>query len=479
MSDARRWLKPAAAGVIAITFVRVVLLAVNGTDLFVDEAQYWLWSQEMALGYYSKPPLIGWVIGLFTVFSDATFWVRLPAPLFHGATAMILGAIADRLFGARAAVVTALAYVTLPMVALASLLISTDTIMFPFLAGALAMYLRVLDTQDRKAAALTGLLLGLAFLGKYAAIYYPICAVLAAVVFHEARPTRRNVGIIMGVFVLVISPNLLWNLLNGFSTVSHTLDNADWVRDPGSRASLNFSGLFEFFALQFIVFGPVLFAALLIIAARARKRSPVVQFLLIFALPILAIVCVQALLSRAYANWAAATYIAGLLVAVPWLLRRHRAWLVASFAINGFFCVLLPVASVIPTSFTWNGEQLLSRYLGRAEMSETIIDIAGDLGVDAIVASNRDILADLFYTGRDAGIRMFAVPPEGRAPHHYALKYPYRADGGDVLLVLPRGSEPPCPAEAMDLAEMAPADGAYRNHPQELYLLPGLCIAMP
>jgi len=115
VSDARRWLKPAAAGVIAITFVRVVLLAVNGTDLFVDEAQYWLWSQEMALGYYSKPPLIGWVIGLFTVFSDATFWVRLPAPLFHGATAMILGAIADRLFGARAAVVTALAYVTLPM----------------------------------------------------------------------------------------------------------------------------------------------------------------------------------------------------------------------------------------------------------------------------------------------------------------------------------------------------------------------------
>lgn len=479
MSDRRDWLVPAAAGVLAITALRVVLLAFNRTDLFVDEAQYWLWGQELAFGYYSKPPLIGWVIGLFTAFSEGTFWVRLPAPLFHGATALVIGAIADRLYGRRAAVVAALAYVTLPMVALASLLISTDTIMFPFLAGALAMYLRVLDRQDRTDAALTGLLLGLAFLGKYAAIYYPLCAVLAGLVFREARPTRRNAALILGVFVLTISPNLVWNVLNGFSTLSHTLDNADWVRDPGHRAGLHPGALLEFVASQLAVFGPVLFVALAIVAARWKRRSPVVQFLLLFALPILGLVCVQALLSRAYANWAAAAYIAGLLVVVPWLLGRHRAWLIASFAINGALCVILPAASLAPEALTWNGKSLLSRYFGRAEMSETILDIASDLRISAIVASDRDVLADLFYTGRDRGIPLYALPTPGRAPHHYALKYPYRADGADVLLVLPAGLEPPCPAEIMELAEMAPEDGAFRDRPQALYLVPGLCIAKP
>ena len=146
MANTDRWLRPALIGVLAITLARVILLAFNQTDLFVDEAQYWLWGRELAFGYYSKPPMIGWVIRAFTELgSDAPFWVRLPAPLFHAVTAMILGSIAAWLFGNRVALLVAFGYITLPMVAVGSLLVSTDTIMFPFLAAALACYLRLLD----------------------------------------------------------------------------------------------------------------------------------------------------------------------------------------------------------------------------------------------------------------------------------------------------------------------------------------------
>ena len=90
------WLWRAAAIVLALTALRVALLAVTPLDLFVDEAQYWLWGQELAFGYYSKPPMIGWVIRAVTELagSDAPFWVRLPGPLFHAATALILAGIA-------------------------------------------------------------------------------------------------------------------------------------------------------------------------------------------------------------------------------------------------------------------------------------------------------------------------------------------------------------------------------------------------
>lgn len=479
VSDTRAWLRPALAGVLAITAARVVLLAFNRTDLFVDEAQYWLWGQELAFGYYSKPPLIGWVIALFTAFSEATFWVRLPAPLLHAATALILGAIADRLFGARAAVAVALGYVTLPMVALASLLISTDTVMFPFLAGALALYLRLLDRHEGWVAAACGLLLGLAFLGKYAAIYYLLCALLAGAVFPEARPRLRHGALLLAVFAAAISPNVIWNLMNGLTTVAHTLDNADWVRDPGARAGLHPVALLEFLAGQFAVIGPVLFGTLLIVTATARRQSAAVQFLLLFAVPIVVLVCIQALLSRAYANWAAAAYLAGTVIAVPWLMGRHRRWLVVSFAVNGLFSVALPLASVFPEALRLRGEPLLERYIGRAEMSETILDIARDLRVPAIVASHRDVLADLFHTGRDSGIAFYALPTAGRAPHHYARSYPFAGGDGDVLLVLPADETPPCPEEVMELAEMAPDSGAYRTRPQMLYLVPGLCLVPP
>ncbi|KGB83255.1 hypothetical protein JT55_02785 [Rhodovulum sp. NI22] len=474
------WLWRAAAIVLALTALRVALLAVTPLDLFVDEAQYWLWGQELAFGYYSKPPMIGWVIRAVTELagSDAPFWVRLPGPLFHAATALILAGIAARPFGARAAVLVAAGYATLPMVALASILISTDTVMFPFLALALAGYVRLLNKGGTaRAALLTGLALGLAFLSKYAAIYYLICAALAAAILPGARPRPRDALIVLAAFAVTIAPNIGWNILNGFSTVEHTLDNADWVRDPASRAGLNVSGFLSFFASQFAVFGPVLFGGLLWMTLRARGAGPERQVLLIFSLPILAIVCVQALLSGAYANWAAAAYLAGTVTVLPWL---SRPWLILSFAINGALSLALPLAGALALHPALDGNPALARYLGRAAMSTQIITAARQAGLSTVVAQNRDILADLFYTGRDSGLRFYAPPATGRAPHHYALKYPVPADAaGPVLFVSDIPAGPGCAPDAAPLGTIAPDSGAYRGKVKYLFAVPATCWATP
>ena len=54
------------AGIALVTLWRVALLPFDSADLFVDDAQYWLWGQDLAWGYYSKPPLIGWILRLST-----------------------------------------------------------------------------------------------------------------------------------------------------------------------------------------------------------------------------------------------------------------------------------------------------------------------------------------------------------------------------------------------------------------------------
>ena len=470
----KSWVGPALIGVGLITLARIVLLAFNKTDLFVDEAQYWLWGQDLAFGYYSKPPLIGWVIRAFTeIGTNAPFWVRLPGPLFHGATALILGAIAAQLFDRRAAIMVALAYVTLPVVAVGSLLISTDTIMFPFLAAALLGYFRLQERASPSTAIITGAMLGLAFMAKYAAIYYILCAGLA-MVLPSARLNWRSIALILGAFLVVISPNLIWNILNGLTTVQHTLDNADWVRDPSKRAGFNIAGLSEFFFAQFAVFGPILFGALLLLAVKAKTQT--VKTLILFAIPIILIVCVQAFLSRAYANWAAAAYLAATLAVVPWLMGQHRAWLIASFAINGALCLLFPLATTAPTLLARDGQPLLNRYIGRTDMSQSILDIAADANLTTIVASDRDILADLFYTARDQSIDIFALPPHGRAPHHYALRFPYQPHETQILFVMTADQIPPCSA-AFHLTDIRPATGGYLRHPQSLYRMPGTCLS--
>ncbi len=471
------WLVPALVIVAAITAARVVALALMPIDLFVDEAQYWLWGQDLAFGYYSKPPMIGWLIRAVTDLagSDAAFWVRLPGPLLHGATALILGAIAARQFGARAGVLTAAGYVTLPMVALASILISTDTVMFPFLALALAGYLRLLERPGPALALGTGAVLGLAFMSKYAAIYYLLCMPLAAALVPMARPRWRDVALMLSAFLLTISPNLVWNILNGLTTLQHTMDNAEWVRDPAARAGLNLRGLGSFLASQFAVVGPVVFGGLLWLALTVRRRGPRVRTLLLFALPVVAIVCIQALLSKAYANWAAAAYLAGSVAILPML---SRGWLVASFAINGALSLALPLAAIFAESFYLGDRLALARYMGRSEMSRAIIRVARDAGQTTIVARDRDILADLFHTGRDSGLRFFSVPFEGRPPHHYAMNFALPdALEGSVLYVAGGAGAPACAPEARPVATLSPERGAYRGHEQALFVVPGDCWA--
>ncbi|HLJ63691.1 MAG TPA: glycosyltransferase family 39 protein, partial [Stellaceae bacterium] len=101
--DQRRW-QQAVLIVFAITVARLIWLALDRTDLYPDEAQYWWWSLHPAFGYYSKPPMVAWLIAATTALfqSDDEFVVRLAAPLLHFAAALFIYKIGERLYGSRA-----------------------------------------------------------------------------------------------------------------------------------------------------------------------------------------------------------------------------------------------------------------------------------------------------------------------------------------------------------------------------------------
>ena len=483
MPDRRGWFGPALALVAAITAARVVALAFNRTDLFVDEAQYWLWGQELAFGYYSKPPLIGWVIRAATELagSDAAFWVRLPAPLLHATTALILGRIAAGLFGARAGWVAAVTYATLPMVAVGSLMMSTDSVMFPFVAAATGLWLHLLSGQARHPrlrAVAAGAALGLGFLAKYAAVYPLLLAATAAVAVPRWRPRAAEAALALAAFALVIAPNVAWNLANGLTTVEHTMDNAGWLR--GGPERLRPERMTAFLLGQAGVFGPVAFVVLVWLGLR-RLRGPlpgIPGLLLWLSLPVVVLVAMQGLLQRAYANWAAVAYLAGTLAVAGWFAARPR-WLALSLALNGAVCVALPVLAIFVEGPVIRGEPVLHRYLGRAELSRRILDAAAETGATAIVSPHRDILADLFHTGRDAGMPIHALPVSGRPPHYYAQVHAYPGGPGPVLVVGVGRAALPCADRAEEAGQITAGPGHYAGARFPLWIVPGDCWDPP
>jgi 4-amino-4-deoxy-L-arabinose transferase-like glycosyltransferase len=465
-SDTTGWLRPALILVAAVTGLRWILLAFNQTDLFVDEAQYWLWGQEFAFGYYSKPPLIAWLIGAVTwaAGSDAPFWVRMPGAALHGATALILAALAARMYSARVAVWVAASYVTLPMVGLGSLLISTDTVLAPFFAAALYFHRRLIETQAARFALLAGVAIGIGALAKYAVVYFLLGVAVSALLRRDLRMSGRNAAVMLAGFAAVIAPNLIWNLSHQMSTLAHTADNIGWVRQDHLLGGLNPGHLVSFLAAQAAVFGPLLLIGLL-----AGLRKPGAGRLAGFVLPVLVVVSLQALLKDAYANWAATAYFAGTVLAVAAL---PVLWRKISLGVNGALCLLLPVLTLLPTLSIDGKMPLIQRYLGRAAFSEQVIAQAKAAGDVPVVAASRDILADLFYTGRDAGLTFYAVPPKGRALDHYQQRYPVPADlTGQVLLVTE--TPPSCAGQG---APMNTAGGAYLRHAYAGYLISAECL---
>ena len=69
---------------LALTAVRVIGLHTSVVDLFFDEAQYWAWSRDLAFGYFSKPPLLAWIIAASDhLCGSGEACLRLASPLFY------------------------------------------------------------------------------------------------------------------------------------------------------------------------------------------------------------------------------------------------------------------------------------------------------------------------------------------------------------------------------------------------------------
>lgn len=344
------------AAILVITLARLVLLANTQLQLYPDESQYWIWSQTLDWGYFSKPPLIAWAIAASTAFAgDTDFAIRLPSLLFHAMGAGFLLLSAHQLKSGWAGLWAALIYLSMPGVSISAGVISTDALLLPLWAGALYMLLRLRDQKGRWFSAIgLGILLGLAFLAKYAALYFLIAAGLALVIDPPARRALVSLrGLLAAIIVVTIwAPNLLWNAANDFATVQHTAANANW---QGSL--FNFDELLDFLTGQFGVFGLLLFPMLITACVQAwrHRRDPdrqIDRFLTLFILPALLTVLVESFISRAHANWAASAYVAGSLLVVLFLL-RGREWrryiMIASIALGLIASVVMATLSVNPS----------------------------------------------------------------------------------------------------------------------------------
>lgn len=427
-----------------VTVARLALLMASNIGFHGDEAQYWSWSRDLAWGYYTKPPMIAWLIGATTsVCGDAEWCARAGSPLLHAGTSLLCGLIGARLFGAWTGFWAGLLFLTLPAVSFSSAVISTDVPLLFFWALALYALIRVLEERAPAWCVVLGIAIGLGLLAKYAMAYFIIAMVLGCGLFREHRwflisPYMFGVSLPAG---LLIIPNLAWNMENGWATVAHVGQNANL---GGPLFHLDEAA--TFLGEQAGVFGPLLLMILAwrivqLIRGQVDRRE---AWLFCFCLPVLLIVTAQAFLSRANANWAATAYVSATILVAGWTVSNARLWLAkisvglhaaAALALAVFFLDLPGIEPPLKSD-------PLRRMRAWVETAAPIIRAMESDPERILLTDDRKTMASLLYQLRNTPFRPLMWDYDGHPDHHYELTARYRPAPGDRVLLVVKWDNP-------------------------------------
>ena len=444
-----RSLRLTLLSVFGITAARLVWLRVGGLDLYPDEAQYWLWSLTPDWGYYSKPPLIAWVIHLTTsLLGDDEAAIRVTAPLFHFGTALVIFQIARRLYDARVAMWSAIAYATLPGVSLSAMIVSTDVPLLFCWAVALYAFVRAREAGGGRWWLAVGLAGGLGLLSKYAMAYWLLSALLFLVVVRDERRHLPRFLAAAVLALLIYGPNFIWNLNHQFVSYRHTEANANIV-----GLVLHPRAFAEFLGSQFLVFGPILFGALLVVVVLLRRvlADRRAQLLAVFALPTLAMMVAVSWLSRAQPNWSAPTYVSAVVLVVSFLLERGRTVLVAA-------SVALHVAAAVLAAGARDAAHLvglelpgklepLHRLRGWSVLGQSVAALLRAHPGLRLVSDDRETLAALIYYVRPHPFDALKWNPSGQVHDQFDMTANLGTHpGADILFVGPRREPADLPA---------------------------------
>ncbi|QJA05485.1 glycosyltransferase family 39 protein [Thermosulfurimonas marina] len=424
-------------------------------ELSPDEAYYWDWSRHLAFGYYSKPPLVAWLIAASThLLGISEYAVRLPALLCGMGFLVFFYLLVYRLFGRLPARWALFAAALTPIFTVFGLLMTIDPPLLFFWAGALYFGWQAAEENSLRYWFLLGLFCGLGLLTKQTMLAFG--AFYGLWLFFYRRELLRRPGpwITLAVALLLWAPNLHWMATHNWITLRHTEhhfkeEEGTYLLGPG-----------RFLAEQAGVFSPLLFGlfawgAFMLFRRRDWRERPELSYLWVLsAWPYLAVLPLS-FLRKVNANWPMPFFVAGLALAsgiVFSLKGGRKARLLRGIYLAGLLLALLGTALLyqlprFPEKFPRPVAGLLFRFYGWRKMARTVERYRRP--GEPLVANHRYLASELaFYLPDHPQVYQLPAPRPKSQYHLWGI--PQGLCGRKILWALKEGGPPPSP-EAIPL----------------------------
>ncbi len=466
-------------GLLGITAFRLWFLSVFPYDLSPDEAYYWDWSRHLSWGYYSKPPMVAWVIALSnSLLGTSEFSVRLPAAIFATITLIALYALGTKMYDARTGFFSALVFLATIGSAVSSMIMTIDAPLLCFWAVSMVLVWqawRLSRFEEPGGLSLlwwtfAGAVTGLGLLSKQTMMGFSAGIILFILLYPRARRLLADLEpyFFLAVQISLLFPVIDWNQRHNWVTLQHT---AHHFESSSKTMIPNLKTFIELLGTQAGIVTPIIFILLLLVSGCLLWRfirgvlskriiprgfSDREAFLLAVGMIPLVAVFMLSFRQRINANWPAPFYLSlGVLVsawAMGWArcntwINRLRRFYVPGIGLGLSMVVLFYLFPVILGVLGWAGTRLdpTVRLKGWHELGQR----AGDLlqgfpepGKTFVVARRRQTVSELaFYMpGRPEVYRWNGMK------RHVTTQYelwpgPVDKKGWDALIIIEKDKE--------------------------------------
>ena len=353
-------------------------------DLAPDEAHYWDWSRHLDWSYYSKGPLVAYLIRASVLVAgpwsmahtgNLMFAVRLPAVLCGSLLLIALYTLAVQVYGShRLGLGVVGAALSLPVIAAGASLMTIDAPYTCCWAWALVCAYRAVFRGSWWAWPLTGILVGLGILAKYTmGVFLPSLGL-----FLLFTPAYRRLLLRSGFWCMAVVaglcclPILVWNAQHHWVTFLHVLGLSGFAEAKGGT-HIYWLGPLVYFGGQFALLMVYWFAIWLFAMVAhnpLRERDDGVRYLWWLSAPMFLIFAAFGFKTGGgELNWPVTAYLSGLVLGAAWLGRQLDSPVVWYRRVTQFNLLLASTVGVLLVVFVHESAltyPLLMRVVGPA-----------------------------------------------------------------------------------------------------------------
>lgn len=223
-------------GFILVKFLLQFTLIHSGYDLHRDEYLHLDQGNHLAWGYASVPPFTSWISWVILALGKTVFWVKFFPALFGALTLLVVWKTIETIKGGYFALLLGGVSILISVLLRINTLYqpnSPDVFFWTLSAWLLISYI---NTAQPKWIYWLALSVGFGLLNKYNILFWFI-AILPAVLLSPQRKLLFNKHFI-GAFLLgllIVLPNLLWQVREGFPVLQHMHELATTQLDKVNR----------------------------------------------------------------------------------------------------------------------------------------------------------------------------------------------------------------------------------------------------